>query len=374
MEEHCRNLTVELARQGHTVHLLTTAHPDGRPREAAYGAELHYLPGTAPGDYSRAWRRESRRWARDNFRRLGVNAVLSMSVAAYGLVDIGGPPTYTIVHGWGPGLLRGDWHDVRGWRRLIDFPRAARWQAAVWLRGRPLLQGSERILAVSHAVARQLRRYRRVSLLPNCVDTSQFLPSEADRGRVRAELGLGADDPVALIASTVTWQKGVHLGLEACRTVARDHPGLAAVVAGDGPAAAPIEAWLRRTAPGLRVRFLGARAHDDLPPVFAAADVFLLPSLRAEGLPTSVLEAMSSGLPIVAMRAGGTPTAVVDGGTGLLVRQGDLAAFTEAVRALVGDPDRRRALGRAARVRALAEFDRTVVVRRMVELLNGARC
>ena len=89
MEEHCRNLTVELARQGHTVHLLTTAHPDGRPREAAYGAELHYLPGTAPGDYSRAWRRESRRWARDNFRRLGVNAVLSMSVAAYGLVDIG---------------------------------------------------------------------------------------------------------------------------------------------------------------------------------------------------------------------------------------------------------------------------------------------
>ena len=187
-------------------------------------------------------------------------------------------------------------------------------------------------------------------------------------------MGLGADDPVALIASTVTWQKGVHLGLEACRTVARDHPGLAAVVAGDGPAAAPIEAWLRRTAPGLRVRFLGARAHDDLPPVFAAADVFLLPSLRAEGLPTSVLEAMSSGLPIVAMRAGGTPTAVVDGGTGLLVRQGDLAAFTEAVRALVGDPDRRRALGRAARVRALAEFDRTVVVRRMVELLNGARC
>src|SRR5439155_9420 len=83
--------------------------------------------------------------------------------AAYGLVDIGGPPTYTIVHGWGPGLLRGDWHDVRGWRGLIDFPRAARWQAAVWLRGRPLLQGSERILAVSHAVARQLRRYRRAS-------------------------------------------------------------------------------------------------------------------------------------------------------------------------------------------------------------------
>jgi glycosyltransferase involved in cell wall biosynthesis len=297
-----------------------------------------------------------------------------MSVAAYGLVDMGGPPIHTIIVGWLRGQLLSAWRDARGWRRAIDFPRSVRWQLGLWLKGRPLLLGSERVLAVSQAVAHELRRYRRVCLLPNYVDTSQFVPSEADRVKVRAELGLADRDRIALITSTITWQKGVHLGLQACAAVARAHPELAVVVAGDGPAAAPIAAELRRTAPHLRVTFLGARAHDDLPPLYAAADLFLLPSLRVEGLPTTVLEAMGAGLPVVAMRAGGTATAVADGQTGLLVRQGDLKAFTEALRALVIDSDRRRTMGCAGRARAVAEFDQRLVVRRMVDIMNGAGC
>jgi glycosyltransferase involved in cell wall biosynthesis len=374
MEEHCRNAAMELARQGHTVHVLTTAHPDGRACETAYGATVHYLSGTPPGDYSRAWRRASRRWAREHFPALGVDAVLSMSVAAYGLVGADGPPIYTIIVGWLPGQLRSCWRDASGWRRLVDVPRSARWQLAIWLRGRRLLRRSKRILAVSHAVAHELRRYRRVCLLPNYVDTSQFVPSATDRARVRAELGFTDQHCVALMTSTITWQKGVHLGLRACAAVADTHPGLAAVVAGDGPAAAPIAAEARRMAPRLPVRFLGARPHDDLPSLYAAADLFLLPSLRVEGLPTTVLEAMSAGLPVVAMRAGGTATAVIDGRTGLLVRQGDLAAFTEALHALVDDPERRRAMGTAGRARAVAEFDQSIVVRRMIDIMSGSGC
>ncbi len=373
LEEHCRAITAGLALAGHTVHVLTTAHPDGRATESAYGGTLHYLSGTPPGDYSPRFWRESRRWARDNFPRLGIQATLSMSIAAYGLVGLDGPPIFTIITGWGFNQLRSYWHDMRGWRRLVDLPRTVLWLLLVLPKGRRLLRASERVFAVSHEIERQLRRYR-ASYLPNFVETSLFRPDPLARSPVRARLGLADDDCVALMVSTITWQKGVHLGLRACAAVARAHPALAAVVVGGGPAAALIEAEARRKAPHLRLAFVGALPHDDLPPFYAAADVFLLPSLRQEGLPTTVLEAMSAGVPVVAMRAGGTPTAVAHGETGLLVPLGSVPAFTEALLALVTDPDRRRAMGRAGRERVIREFDRDVVIRRLVEILGGAPC
>lgn len=373
MEEHCRSAAMELVRQGHAVHVLTTAHPDGRTEETAYGAAIHYLAGTPPGDYSRAWWRESRGWARENFPRLHVDAVLSMSAAAGGLVGLAGPPIFTVIVGWGLNQLRSFWHDSTGWRRLIDFPRSALWLLGVLPRSRALLRASARVLPVSAEIERQLRGYR-VCRMPNFIDTSEFAENPAARAEVRARLGLTDQDCVALMVSTVTPQKGVHLGLAACAAVAREHPELAAVVVGGGPAAAEIEAEARRQWPHLRAAFVGPRLHDEVPRFYAAADVFLLPSLRQEGLPTTIVEAMASRLPVVAMRAGGTPSGVTDGETGLLVPLGDVRAFSEALRALVADPDRRLAMGKAGHARALAEFDRAVVVSRLVSVMGGGPC
>ena len=373
MEEHCRSVATELVRLGHPVHVLTTAHPEGRLTEQAYGATLHYLPTTPPGDYSGAWWRESRRWAREHFPRLGVGAVLSMSMAAYGLVGLAGPPLYTIIHGWGLNQLRSYWHDAHGWRRLAEFPRSALALVAALPKARRLARASACVLAVSREIERQLERYR-VCFVPNWIDASAFPADPAERARVRAGLGLGADDCVALMVSTLSRQKGVHIGLRACAVLARECPSLAAVVVGDGAAAAELKAETRRDAPHLRAHFAGARPHAEVPAYYAAADLFLLPTLRQEGMPTTVLEAMAAGLPVVGTRAGGTPTGVADGTTGLLVGLGDVRAFTDAVRALVSDPGLRRRMGQAGRARVLSEFDRSVVVPRLVRVLGAGSC
>lgn len=373
MEEHCRNLTAALVRQGHVVHVLTTAHPDGPKQETAYGATVCYLPALPPGDYSRAWWRESRRWAAENLSRLGVDVVVSMSGAAAGLVGLPGPPIYTIVVGWGWNQLRSFWHDSQGWRRLIDLPRAALWLLTMLPRSRALLRASARVLAVSAEIERQLRGYR-VTRLANFVKVSEFDEDPAARAEIRAALGLSDEDCVAIMVGTVNRQKGVPMGLRACAMVAREHPELAVVVVGGGPTAAEIEGEARRRCPHLRVAFVGPRPHAEIPRFYAAGDVFLLPSLRQEGLPTTILEAMASRLPIVAMRAGGTPSGVTDGETGLLVPLGGVRAFAEALRAIVGDPQRRAAMGKAGRARALAEFDEEVVVPRLVAIISGAPC
>ena len=97
--------------------------------------------------------------------------------------------------------------------------------------------------------------------------------------------------------------------------------------------------------------------HDTLPDLYRAADLFVLPAVHdakgnVDGLPNVILEAMASGLPVVASAISGIPLAVEDGVTGLLVPEGDGPACAAALAALALDPPRRAAMGTAARHRA----------------------
>jgi glycosyltransferase involved in cell wall biosynthesis len=112
---------------------------------------------------------------------------------------------------------------------------------------------------------------------------------------------------------------------------------------------------------------LGYRS--DIPALLAAADIFTLPS-RFEGLPMSVIEAMLTGLPVVATDVRGPAEQVVDGVTGLSVPAGDAAALGAALGRLVRDPDLRGRMGEAGRQRALDCYDEAKVLERTLDLLG----
>lgn len=126
-----------------------------------------------------------------------------------------------------------------------------------------------------------------------------------------------------------------------------------------------LEAQARELRVEGRVRFLGRR--DDVPALLAAADALVLPSW-VEGLPLVVLEAMAAGVPVVASSVGGTPEAVVDGETGLLVPPRDADALARALDGLLSDPARARALGEAGRLRARERFDADAAAQRILGL------
>jgi glycosyltransferase involved in cell wall biosynthesis len=119
---------------------------------------------------------------------------------------------------------------------------------------------------------------------------------------------------------------------------------------------------------GDRVRFLGRR--DDVPALLAAADALVLPS-SIEGLPLVVLEAMAAQRPVVATAVGGTPEAVVDGETGLLVPPGDVDALARAVDSLLADPERARRLGEAGARRVRERFDADAAAQRVLGLYTS---
>lgn len=129
---------------------------------------------------------------------------------------------------------------------------------------------------------------------------------------------------------------------------------VALTIGGDGPDRASIEHAF--VAGGVDAEFLGAVVNDEVPALVAAHEVFLFPS-RFEGLGIALAEAMAAGLVPVAARIRGVTDAVIEEGvSGFLFAQSDWATARQAVTTLVEDPDRRMAMRRAARERALALF------------------
>jgi glycosyltransferase involved in cell wall biosynthesis len=135
------------------------------------------------------------------------------------------------------------------------------------------------------------------------------------------------------------------------------------LVAGDGVARAAVEAECAAAIPG-RARFLGELSLEALAQTFAACDLYLWPAVN-EAYGMAMLEAQAAGLPVVSCELRGVPDVVENGRTGLLVPPGDEAALAGAIRALLGDPERRAQLGRAAAAFVAGERSLATASRRL---------
>ena len=180
------------------------------------------------------------------------------------------------------------------------------------------------------------------------------LDREQSRREVRAELGTPPDAVVVLQACRLERWKGQAVHVEALGRL-RDVPGWEAWFAGGAQKEGEAEflAELRAAAERLgvedRVKFLGQRS--DVPRLMAAADVYCQPNTGPEPFGVAFVEALYAGLPVVSSAAGGAAE-VVTGECGMLTTAGDAGAVAAALRELVADPARRRALGEAGPRRA----------------------
>jgi sugar transferase (PEP-CTERM/EpsH1 system associated) len=193
---------------------------------------------------------------------------------------------------------------------------------------------------------------RKVTTIRNGVDVERF--GRHDRAAARRALGLDDHWVVTGTVGRLDPIKGQRGLIQAFATVAARCREARLVVAGDGPCRGELEGTVAALGLGDRVQLLGARR--DVPVVLAALDVFVLPSI-GEGMSNTVLEAMASGLPVVATRVGGNPELVEPGVNGCLVPAGDERALAEAI-AMYGDDAHLRTLhGKASRDRAAGRFE-----------------
>ncbi len=236
--------------------------------------------------------------------------------------------------------------------------------AMEWIGGRL----TDRYMTVSTEEAADARRLwiaRHAVAIGNGRDPARFHPDPAARARLRADLGVPEDRVVVVIVSRLVRHKG-HPELLAAM---RDSPAELWVVGDrlESDHGEDLEPYFATAGLGDRLRRLGYR--EDIPAILAAADIFALPS-HFEGLPMSVIEAMLTGLPVVATDIRGPREQVVDGQTGLLVPPATVPPLAAALRRLTDAAALRHRMGEAGRTRALALYDEGRVVARTLDLLG----
>ena len=223
-------------------------------------------------------------------------------------------------------------------------------------------------LTVSQEEARDARRLflsRGAVAIGNGRDPARFRPDPTARARLRAELAVPDDRVVVVLVSRLVRHKGYPELLAALRDSSAELWVVGERLESDH--GEDMEPYFAAASLGGRLRRLGYR--EDIPAVLAAADIFVLPS-HFEGLPMSVIEAMLSGLPVVASNIRGPREQVVDGQTGLLVPPAEVPALACALRRLEGDATLRARMGAAGRRLAEALYDEAQIVGRTLDLLG----
>ena len=257
-------------------------------------------------------------------------------------------------------------HDSRSWwarKIIIEIERRlARWTNVILTQS---MEDAES--AVQHGIGSR----DQVIWIGNGVQLERFRPGPTDMS-VREEFNLEAHHRVVGFIGRIVREKGVVELIEAMSRVIARFPSAKLLIVGDtlssdGDTAAKkiVHDAIRALELQEEVRFAGMR--DDVPRLLRAMDVFTLPSWR-EGMPRSIIEAMATGLPVVATDIRGCREEVVHGETGLLVPPKRSDRLADAILTLISDPQRADEMGARGRQRALEWFDERKVVQRQISL------
>lgn len=183
----------------------------------------------------------------------------------------------------------------------------------------------------------------KVSVLKNLIDDKKC-EIKRDRMSIRKELNIPEDAFVMVNVASLSWVKNQHILIDAVKKMATKKIFL--IIAGDGPLRSELEARAVDEGVADKIRFLGWR--EDVVDCLNAGDVFVLPSL-SEGLPISLLEAMSLGLPCIASRVGGMQEALNDGVTGIMIEPGNLDDLMGSLEKIIVNRDFSLQIGAASR-------------------------
>lgn len=234
-----------------------------------------------------------------------------------------------------------------------------------------LIRQMDQVIATSHAAASYLAVPSIVIM--HGVDGNRFRPAD-DKEALRRAAGLRKQAMLVDCFGRLRPQKGTDLFVEAMIAIMRTNPDVEAVLVGqvthehrrfvDG-----LKAQIATAGLADRFHFLRTQPDDAIPGLIAMLDV-LVAAPRWEGFGLTPLEAMASGVPVVASRVGTFEETVVDGKGGLLVAPGDATGLRNALEALLNAPDRLKAMGDFGRQDVMARFDLSCECNALVELYN----
>jgi glycosyltransferase involved in cell wall biosynthesis len=271
-----------------------------------------------------------------------------------------------------------------------------------WLRRTPVvisLHGSDVYVAEKLAPAKWLARwaFKRAKAVtassPDLLSRAQKLGAPQDPERARF-IPYGANVtgkwknstltetrsvrpyPTLVCVGRLVYKKGFEYAIKALPEILTKFPDTRLLIAGKGDLEAELKELARKYGVAAQVEFVGVVAHDQIPAFLAESSVFLLPSIvddngNVDGLPNTLLEAMTTGCAIVASKVAGVPEVIQNGHNGLLVPQRDSQALARAIISLLADAQLRRTLGRNAHQTVVNQLSWQAIVSRYIEVFSS---
>lgn len=337
MEIHCQLLVDGLVKKGHRVTVLTSG-PEKEKWVFTKNKPLsiEYLGGD-PRFYSSLFLSRVKKFIKENQDDYDVIHQQSMCVRFKPK-----KPLVTTMHGTSMGEMR----SALSSPSLYTLPRLA-YHTRFYYMVRKNLQASNAVIAVSDEVYCNLfteydLKKEKTHLIYNGVDTDKFKPKIGFESHPEGKQ--------ILYVGRVVPEKGLPTLADAVKRIG----GATLVIIGDVDTkfrASLDNGWLKSDS---QIIFGGRVEHDQLPPVYQQSDIFILPTLRNEGMPISLLEAMSCGLPCIISDMRGLPEIV--GPAGFVFPAGDAHSLEQTINQLLFDREHMKRMGEIARKRALEFF------------------
>jgi glycosyltransferase involved in cell wall biosynthesis len=240
-----------------------------------------------------------------------------------------------------------------------------------------MLDRSSRIIAVSDFTRRELLQYYKVKeekirVIHNGVDVNKFKPA-SDKRKAKEELGLNPEDIAILSVGRLYARKGLFTLIESVPAVVKRFRNAKFVISGKGQSNEMKKLVAHAEKLGIRdnIIFTGYFPDEKLPRLYQAADVFAF-STFYENLPFAVLEALSTGLPVVTTRVGGIPEIIDSGKNGFLVQPFNAKELSDRVLHLLEHPAEADEMGFLARKTILERFDWRFIVKKVLKVYEEA--
>jgi glycosyltransferase involved in cell wall biosynthesis len=252
---------------------------------------------------------------------------------------------------------------------IIEFPHR-------WPFGKATtatLSAASGIITVSHAIRSEVAKFAPadtpIAIIPNAVDTSRFTP-QVPFDSLKRELGIPDMDRVILTVGHLIPRKGHHWLLRGMVKVLGSYPDCTLVIVGDGELREGMKALGGELRLGNKLRLTGAVEAAVLPSFYSMCDVFVMPSL-SEGHCVSILEAMSSGKPVIASDLPANAESIISDKNGYLIPPRDHEALAASILHILMNDTVRKELGQYSRKRALSKFSWTQRTKHLVDFYKS---